>query len=182
MRYFTVLPASPTGLILMQSSVGRGRQDLWSNLLGRYLYGGGTAFELTKKGVETVLFSFGSKEGFEGGQSSFGGVVRDSHGNLYGATNFGGAYACGTVFEVTPAGSETVLYNFQGNSDGCYPESPLLRDWKGNLMAQLPRAAARGVTVMAVAAQFLRSLRLVRKLYSTASADHQTVEQVSVPA
>jgi len=108
-------------------------------------YGGGTVFKLTNKGLETVLFSFGSMGGFEDGQSSFGGVVRDALlGNLYGATNFGGAYACGTVFEITPAGSETVLYDFQGNSDGCYPESPLLRDSKGNLYGTTSEGGGSG--------------------------------------
>ncbi len=95
-------------------------------------YGGGTVFELTKKGQETVLFSFGSAGGFGDGQSSSS-VVRDALGNLYGATNFGGAYGCGTVYEVTPTGNETTLHNFQGYLDGCEPESRLIRDSKGNL-------------------------------------------------
>ncbi len=46
---------------------------------------------------------------------------------FYGTTLFGGnssacgAQGCGTVFSMTPSGTEAVIYNFQGNSDGENP-------------------------------------------------------------
>ena len=72
------------------------------------------------------------------------GVVRDSAGNLYGVTSFGGANdqsadGAGVVFELTPNGSgwtESVLYNFcslQNCIDGEQPGSNLIIDGKGNL-------------------------------------------------
>jgi len=40
---------------------------------------------------------------------------------------------CGTVFQVTPAGQETVLYTFTGGTDGSEPSSALVMDSAGNL-------------------------------------------------
>jgi hypothetical protein len=33
---------------------------------------------------------------------------------------------CGTVFKVTPSGTETVLYSFTGGSDGGFPHAGLI--------------------------------------------------------
>jgi len=62
-------------------------------------------------------------------------LILDSKGNLYGTASADGAYAAGTVFKVSPAGKETVLYSFTGTGgDGAYPSpGPLLRDSAGNL-------------------------------------------------
>ena len=57
----------------------------------------------------------------------------DSAGNLYGTTEYGGS-GTGTVFKVTPAGAETVLYSFSSaNGDGAYPRAGLIMDSAGNL-------------------------------------------------
>ncbi len=79
---------------------------------------------------EAVLHTFtGGSDG--GYPSSF--LVSDGAGNLYGTAGAGGivnvsagCYAgCGLVFEMSPNGSggwtETVLYNFQGGTDGIFP-------------------------------------------------------------
>jgi len=42
-------------------------------------------------------------------------------------------YGCGTVFKMTPDGTETVLYRFTGGVDGGYPLAPLVFDGQGNL-------------------------------------------------
>jgi uncharacterized repeat protein (TIGR03803 family) len=47
-------------------------------------------------------------------------------GTLYGTTEYGGLHHDGTVFSVTPSGSETVMYAFQGGSDGKYPAAGLI--------------------------------------------------------
>jgi len=73
------------------------------------------------------------------------GVVRDSYGNLYGATAGGGANSDGVVFELNTAGAETVLYSFTGgSSDGFYPSAPLLRDSTGTLYGTAPYGGAHG--------------------------------------
>jgi uncharacterized repeat protein (TIGR03803 family) len=68
-----------------------------------------------------------------------GGVVRDSVGNLYGTTNYGGDLGCyspdgcGTVFKIDRTGKESVLHAFTGASDGAFPKGALIRDSEGNL-------------------------------------------------
>ena len=61
------------------------------------------------------------------------GIVRDSSGNLYGTSFQGGAYGAGTVFKLDTAANETVLYSFQGKSDGGLPLAPPVMDKAGNL-------------------------------------------------
>lgn len=89
---------------------------------------------------ETMLFLFppyGSK-----GFSPEGGLVFDDAGNLYGATYGGGKagcnQGCGVVFELTPsrsgAWSETLLYEFSGESDGAQPGAGLAMDAQGRLL------------------------------------------------
>jgi uncharacterized repeat protein (TIGR03803 family) len=92
--------------------------------------------------VESVLHKFGSTTG--DGRYPQATLVRDSAGNLYGTTEFGGSFTCGyfhcgTVFEMvfdsaTNSYSEKVLYEFQGGtSDGSDPFAPLVMDSAGNL-------------------------------------------------
>lgn len=46
-------------------------------------------------------------------------------GKLYGTTRGGGAYGNGTVYKLTTAGAETVLYSFHKVPDGVAPFAPL---------------------------------------------------------
>ena len=89
---------------------------------------------------EQALYSF---QGGSDGAQPFAAMIADKSGNLYGTTNAGGSggncvSGCGTVFELSPpkggsAWTESVLYSFQGGSDGANPEFPLVADAKGNL-------------------------------------------------
>ncbi len=98
--------------------------------------GCGTVFELDSTGHESVLYAFTG--GSDGGGPS-GGLIRDKNGNLYGETGGGGINCgdapsgCGVVFKLAPDGTETVLYTFQGGSDGELPRGSLLMDNAGNL-------------------------------------------------
>jgi uncharacterized repeat protein (TIGR03803 family) len=47
-------------------------------------------------------------------------------------TGYGGAEKHGTVFSITPSGTESVLHSFGGRGDGVYPDAPLL-NVKGTL-------------------------------------------------
>jgi uncharacterized repeat protein (TIGR03803 family) len=99
--------------------------------------GNGLVFEFHHASTgwnEKILHNFTSDST---GRDPLQGMVFDSAGNLYGITNFGGSTNNGTVFELTPTASgpwkETVLYNFQGGTDGASPTGPLTFDPAGNL-------------------------------------------------
>lgn len=92
--------------------------------------GCGTVFKIAPDGTETVLYAF---QGGTDGWLPRSNLVSDGAGNLYGTTEGGGAKGFGTVFEVTPGGSETILYSFQAGSDGELPLAGLARDQNGNL-------------------------------------------------
>jgi len=76
-----------------------------------------------------VLYTFTG--GADGGYPS-GGVIRDSAGNLYGATFEGGTAVgfegSGVLFKVDTAGQEMVLYTFMGGTDGGEPNPGVIRD------------------------------------------------------
>jgi uncharacterized repeat protein (TIGR03803 family) len=68
-------------------------------------------------------------------------LIRDAAGNLYGTTGKGGGLracplqgGCGTVFKLSPTGTETVLYSFTGGADGSNPSGGLIQDAAGNLL------------------------------------------------
>jgi len=116
-----------------QSGLSRDKEEI---LYGTTCCGGangiGTVFRLTPSGVETVLYSFGSQPG--DGINPGAGLIMDKKGNLYGTTYRGGAYSGGTVFKVTPSGTETVLYGFGSQrGDGGNPYAGPIMDAKGNL-------------------------------------------------
>jgi uncharacterized repeat protein (TIGR03803 family) len=108
-------------------------QDSAGNLYGTTRYGGGTTnygtiFRLSTKGVETV-FSFKT---ITAGVNTFAGLVRDSAGNLYGTTPYGGVNISGNVFKLSPGGKE-ILYSFKTQGDGNTPQGGVIRDSEGNL-------------------------------------------------
>lgn len=156
----TVFKVTPGGKETVLWSFGNGKDganpngglvfDANGNLFGTTSYGGaygqGTVFELTSSGDETVLFSFGNEK--KGGTAPNGGLVVDANGNLYGTTWIGGAYRCGTVFELTPSGQETILHSFvghrHGDRDGCAPEAGLAVDANGNLYGTTDGGGAYG--------------------------------------
>ena len=103
---------------------------LFGTTPGGGLYSSGTAFELTASGTEQVLYNF---TGGGDGDCPLSTLARDAAGNLYGTTQWGGAYGYGAVFELTASGTEQVLYSFTGGNDGAYPYAGVVRDGKGNL-------------------------------------------------
>ena len=93
---------------------------------GTTAYGGangqGTVFSVTPAGIKTTLYSFA------GGADGANPLARLTLvGNtLYGTTWHGGGTACGglgcgTVFAITIAGAESIVYAFQGGADGSAP-------------------------------------------------------------
>ena len=113
----------------------------------------GTVFKLTPptKGQtawkETVLYRFCSQPSCsDGSQPRFAGLIADKEGALY-TTEVGGI-GQGTVFKLTRARDQTtgkttwtesVLYRFQGGSDGAYPGAGLIADREGALYGTTER-------------------------------------------
>ncbi len=98
-------------------------------------YGCGTVFEITPAGELTRLYSFCSQTNCTDGFYPHGGLVLSTNGNFYGTTDYGGANGGGTVFEITPKGKLTTLYNFcsQTNcADGDLPFSALVQATNGS--------------------------------------------------
>jgi uncharacterized repeat protein (TIGR03803 family) len=121
--------------------IGTLARDAAGNLYGTTSLGGiydqscflgcGIVYKVDENGEETVLHRFSGTgvDGFSPGS----GVVRDSSGNLYGTTEFGGTFGQGTVYKVDANGKETILYNFSGGTDGGVPIAGLTLNPKGNL-------------------------------------------------
>jgi uncharacterized repeat protein (TIGR03803 family) len=78
-------------------------RDSAGNLYGTTSAGGafgwGAVFKVDKTAKETVLYSF---TGGTDGSCPMAGLIRDSAGNLYGTTEFGGNAGVGVVFKLTP--------------------------------------------------------------------------------
>lgn len=93
---------------------------------------GGSVVRITASGEVSTLHTFCAEPCLEGaGPES---LVQGNDGNFYGITTFGGGSTnylcrrggCGTIFEITPSGQLTTLYNFcsQANcTDGRAPTS-----------------------------------------------------------
>jgi len=92
------------------------------------IYNYGVVYEIDTAGNFTVLCTFTGSNG----AYPYGGLVRDSSGNLYGTTE-GATAGPGTIYMLNPSGVETVLYTFQGQADGATPMGTLVRDANGNL-------------------------------------------------
>jgi uncharacterized repeat protein (TIGR03803 family) len=102
--------------------------DTKGNLYGTTSIGGkgfGVVYRMQPKGSsysESVLYSF---EGGNDGGNPHAGLIIDKEGALYGTTVAGGSTGSGTVFKLTPKGSdytESILYSFEGPpNDGAAP-------------------------------------------------------------
>ena len=85
--------------------------------------------------AETPLYSFCAQSSCPDGQYPIAGLVQGTDGNFYGTTFQGGANASGTVFQITPSGTLSTLYNFcaqSGCADGRYLYAPLVQGTDGN--------------------------------------------------
>jgi uncharacterized repeat protein (TIGR03803 family) len=109
--------------------------DKQSNLYGTTEEGGagigcgsggcGTVFKLAPDGTEAVLYSFCPQAGCTDGVFPSAGLIMDKSGNLYGTALADGAGGNGTVFELAPNGTATVLWSFTG-ADGAAPQAGLI--------------------------------------------------------
>jgi uncharacterized repeat protein (TIGR03803 family) len=125
-------------------------QDASGNLFGTASTGGvmnctalfgkcGTVFKVDTAGQFSMLYSFqGATTGPDGG-TPLSSLLLDAAGNLIGTTNVGGTgapcfvgFTCGTIFQVTPAGKETLLHSFGPGDGAAMPTAGLVQDAAGN--------------------------------------------------
>jgi uncharacterized repeat protein (TIGR03803 family) len=130
----------PTGS-LVQGSDG--------NFYGTTSYGRGTVFKISPEGEEAVLYSFPNYTN-DGSEPSS--LILAPDGNFYGTTFIGGQSNYGTVFAITPAGAETVLYSFLGGSDGELPSAPLVEGGDGNFYGTTPFGGSKDGTIFRITA------------------------------
>ena len=91
-------------------------------------HGSGTVFRMTGEGLLTTLYSF---TGGSDGQFPIAALVEGKDGYFYGTTSYGGAYANGTAFRMSPSGVLTTLIQFAG-FNGANPAAALVQATDGN--------------------------------------------------
>ncbi|HVM49460.1 MAG TPA: choice-of-anchor tandem repeat GloVer-containing protein [Candidatus Acidoferrum sp.] len=116
------------GIVLGTNGYSYGTTEFGGNLSLNGGNGFGTVFRMTSAGALTTLASF---SGVLNGSAPFAALVQGSEGNFYGTTAGGGAFGCGTVFKMTPAGALTTLVHFNG-VNGNSPQAPLIQGTDGN--------------------------------------------------
>ena len=143
--YYDELGGAPLGVTLDEQGNIYGtasRGGLFHPVCGTGVDSGcGLIYRLDPTGKETVLYRFTS---LASGWGPFGQLTRDSAGNLYGVTQFGGgnfggpcgflgSEVCGVVFKIDTRGNETVLHAFSGRKDGRMPRPQVIVDTSGNV-------------------------------------------------
>jgi len=140
--------------------------DAAGNLYGTTFDGGagfGTVFKLKHSGSGWVLTPLYTFQGGNDGAYPKGRVIIARDGTLYGTTVDGGGngcatLGCGTVYRLRPSASrpasvlspwtETVLYRFNGTTDGANPSGELTFDSAGNLYGTAESGGANGAGVI----------------------------------
>lgn len=105
-----------------------GNGDLYGTTTG----GAGTIFRLTTSGAFTPLVQFVVNDPEHHGTGLEGTLTEGSDGKFYGTTGAGGLYDKGTVFRMTPSGTLTTLFHFDGASHGSNPTGRLAEGSDGS--------------------------------------------------
>jgi len=98
--------------------------------------GCGTIFSIIPGGTPVTLYSFCSETNCADGSGPNAALVQGTDGNFYGTTSSNAENnvctgVCGTVFKITPAGTLTTLYTFDGTG-GYGPSAALVQGTDGN--------------------------------------------------
>jgi uncharacterized repeat protein (TIGR03803 family) len=84
----------------------------------------------------TVLHTFSSGSDGSGPNVPSSPLVRNSAGDVFGTTTYGGSLrchlGCGVFFKLSNSGGETILHAFTDKPDGRAPVGPIVRDAAGN--------------------------------------------------
>jgi len=134
----TIYKVTPAGVLSVLHSFGNGNdgqnpngpltRDAKGNIYGTTFKGGahgnGTIFKLSPSGAERVLYSFPSGAHY---LLPGGGITLDAAGNIYGYVyDYIGFYGDGgNIFQLTPEGVFSILYNWCTNRCSSSPNSPV---------------------------------------------------------
>jgi uncharacterized repeat protein (TIGR03803 family) len=122
---------SPDGINPQAALIPDGQGGAYGTTFYGGAHGYGALVRLDHTGQESIVYSFAGPP--DGGNPA-GNLVRDSAGNIFGATVWGGVSNSGTVFKVDATGQESILYSFLGGTtDGANPEGGVIEDSAGNL-------------------------------------------------
>jgi len=138
------------------------------NFYGVDSEGNGSIFKMDSSGNVTTMYSFpNANSGSTSGLWPWAGLIQGTDGNFYGTTYAGGnisctpnsygvpaygpfnynpgaGYGCGTVFKMDSSGNITVLYSFSGQSDGNFPQAPLIQGSDGYFYGTTSAGGANG--------------------------------------
>lgn len=136
--------AEPTGRMVFGAN-----GDLYGTTQTGGIYDGfynqGTIFRISTSGAYTILHLFSGNFGSTpDGANPAAGLILASDGDFYGTTTAGGASGDGTVFQMTPAGTVSLLHSFTGSSDGRMPMGALVQASDGNLYGTCYSGGANG--------------------------------------
>ena len=118
------------------------------NFYGTTEFGGskgdnGTIFRITPAGSLTTVHSFSGADG----NYPLAGLVPGRDGHFYGTTSgdrpFGGTNTFGTIFRLTPGGTLTTLFSFDG-AGGASPVASLVQGGDGNFYGTAFEGGAGG--------------------------------------
>ena len=127
---------------------GDGMRKLASGLMGSILVMLATA--VSSPAQFTTLVSFTGPNGNQPFQEN---LVQGVDGNLYGTTTYGGTHSAGTIFQITPGGTLTTIYNFANTPDGANPYTGLVLGSDGKFYGTTAEGGANGLgTVFKVTA------------------------------
>jgi uncharacterized repeat protein (TIGR03803 family) len=84
------------------SLIADGHGNLYGTTFNDGAHGLGTAFELARSGSGWTFRGLHDFTGGADGENIWAGLVRDSSGNLYGATHDGGVDGFGVVYKIAP--------------------------------------------------------------------------------
>jgi uncharacterized repeat protein (TIGR03803 family) len=144
----------------------------------------GTIFELSRVRGLTALYVFCSEPNCTDGANPSAGLVEGVDGNLYGTTYEGGANCsepgtgCGTVFQLTAAGTLTTLYSFctqPGCTDGMQSSAGLVQATDENFYGTTVRGGSSENCNMGCGTVFeITSEGVLTTLHSLANGDGAT--------